>query len=149
MSTILSVSISSVMCVERYMAVVHPVVHRNKVTRKLLSKCIACIYVACVIMFGVSFVNKQAFNNFTRIVVGLYVIMIAYSEINISFVRSSFVKMGVQWKSHRQATHRQTSNNNGNFLQRKFSVLAVVCCVLCFAPAVILGHFFILSYFNK
>ena len=129
MSTILSVSISSVMCVERYVAVVHPVVHRNKVTRKLLSKCIACIYVACVIMFGVSFVNKQAFNNFTRIVVGLYVIMIAYSQINIFLAAIKSCKNG---RSVEITPSGNTSSNKQQ--QRQFlaeKILSSCCGLLC------------------
>ena len=153
MSTILSVSLSSVMCVERYMAVVHPVVHRNKVTRKLLSNYIACIYVLCVIMFGVSFVNKQAFSNFASIVVGLYVIMIAYSQINIFLAaiksRKNTSSVEITPSGNTSSNKQQQRQFLAELKLAKSCFLAVVCCVLCFAPAVIVGRFFKLSYFNQ
>ena len=143
MSTILSVSISSVMCVERYIAVVHPVVHRNKVTKILLSKCIVCIYVLCVIMFGVSFVNRQAFSNFASIVVVLYVIMIAYSQINIFLT----VIKSPKNTSLPEITPLGNTSSNKQQQQRQF-LAELKLDKSCFL-AMVCSRFFKLSYFNQ
>ena len=55
----LSVATLSVINIERYMSIVHPIAHRNKVTKKRLLISVVLIWIFCMIIVGVSFFERR------------------------------------------------------------------------------------------
>ena len=152
LSTILSTCISSVMCIERYMGVVHPIVHRNKVTKKLLSKCIACISVLCVIMFGVSFYKKLVFLKFSRAVIMVCVLIAACTHIRIVFAVISSRKNGETGPLNNASSNPSQQNVKRREILKELKLskacfLVVLCYIVCYIPISFLGGFVVLDHY--
>ena len=152
LSTILSTCISSVMCIERYMGVVHPIVHRNKVTKKLLSKCIACISVLCVIMLGVSFYKKLIFLMFSRAVIMICVLIAACTHIRIVFAvilsrKGAYGETGPNPLSNPSQQNVKRRQFLKELKLSKACFLVVVCYIVCYIPISFLGGFIVLRHY--
>ena len=156
LSTILSTCISSVMCIERYMGVVHPIVHRNKVTKKLLSKCIACISLLCTIMFSVSFYKKLVFLIFSRAVIMVCVLIAACTHIRIVFavILSRKGAHGETGPLNNASSNPSQQNvKRREFLKElklsKACFLVVLCYIVCYIPISFIGGFIVLDHYYE
>lgn len=154
LSAILSTCISSVMCIERYMGVVHPIVHRNKVTKKLLSKCVACISLLCTIMFGVSFYNKRVFGKFASAVIMICVLIAACTHIRIVFAvilsrKGAYGETGPNPSSNPSQQNVKRREFLKELQLSKACFLVVLCYIVCYIPVSILGNYFVLGYYDQ
>ena len=154
LSTILSTCISSVMCIERYMGVVHPIVHRNKVTKKLLSKCIACISLLCTIMFSVSFYKKLVFLIFSRAVIMVCVLIAACTHIRIVFAIISSRKNGETGPLNNASSNPSQQNVKRREILKELKLskacfLVVLCYIVCYIPISFIGGFIVLDHYYE
>lgn len=153
LTTILSLSISSGMSFERYLGVVQPLLHRNKVTIKLLSKYVFIICLLCVIMFGISLVKKQGFGIFATVIVVLSVMVIAYSYIRIVWATVFDTFSGVTPLGNTSSNPSQQNVKRRQRLRQiklaKSCSLVVVCIFACYLPAATLGRLININFFER
>lgn len=80
----------SVMNIERYFGIVHPVIHNNSVTRQRLLICTFCVYSLCAIAYIMSFVFLQSVGVVCVVIIALFLATTVYCYIGI-FVSVKFI----------------------------------------------------------
>ena len=139
--TILSISTLSGMNIERYISVVHPITHRNRVTRKSQIIYVTCIYFLCIIMLALSFVLRRAFATFVISLVIFFLGTTAYIYIKI-FVAATLSNTIIPLQNE-FLENSSSCKRKRKFLREirlaKPCFLVVTCTFLCFLPAAVLG----------
>lgn len=136
---IYSVTTMAAMNLERYMSVLHPVTHRNKVTKTkfLLYTILACVIQT--ILFALSILFARIFPFIVATITLLLVTTTVFVYARIFHKANSLVRRHVVQVSGQ-------SQSAANSRKRKFSkelklaisyLLVVVCCLACFLPSTI------------
>ena len=135
MMTILSMTTLSAMNIERYFGIVHPLIHRNKVTRKKFLVYLILITLLVFIVFGISFVRPGITRIFGMAVIVLFLTSMAFVYIRIYFASVSSSRM-----VHTQVSQEQRKKKR-QFLKdiklAKTCFLVVACSLMCLLPTAI------------
>ena len=130
--TILSMTTLSAMNVERYLGIVHPLVHMAKVTRKRIVLYIVFVSLLVMIMFCLSLVFKQKITIFGVVVFGLHLLSLTFVYIRIYFASVSSSRM-----VHSEGSQPERKKQR-QFLKdiklAKTCFLVVACSLFCLLP---------------
>ena len=150
-TSFMSISIISAISIERYFGVVHPLVHRTKVTKDKLLFFLRSIWSIMLVMLVLTAFFPEAFRVFTMSTKLTLMLMIAfvYMKIVLTVIRSKteqkkliqLESLGTQ-NSNNQVTGKHRSHRL-HFLKElktaKSSFLIVFCYVVCNMPAMVKG----------
>ena len=145
--TALSITILTSMNLERYLGIVYPLIHRNKVTKK---RVLNCFLVPCFLYFvlcGVSFVNT---NPFKFVLIGNFFLFLpttVYIYIRIFFASAFPRGPAVQVDVLPQNTSVLRRHLKEIKLAKSCSFV-IICAFVCFVPATVAGAIN-LSYFEQ
>ena len=80
---VFSITTLSAMHIDRYMGVVHPLIHRTRVTKRKLLKYVICVCSFYSVNFFVSFVYNAVYFILTGLIVVIYLAMTVYVYVRI------------------------------------------------------------------
>ena len=145
----LSIAPLSVINIERYMGIIHPIVHRSKVTKKKLLKFVIFIWIFCTIRSCLSFFEKQ-------IAMYVYTIYLLHFPVLTVYVYARIFFAIRMRRRHLTSPSKSTPSSNdknwvGNFSKleskRRFlqemkllksCFLVVICFSVCIVPICVL-----------
>ena len=143
---VFSMATLSAMHIERYMGVVHPLIHRRSVTKRKLLKYVIFVCVVYLITFFISFVNIAVYFILTGIIVVIYLALTVYVYVRIFFAastRKAFSNSDIisdtsqRTEEERRKDVRRTQRV---FLKAiklaKSCFLVVVCMLVCYLPLI-------------
>jgi hypothetical protein len=139
--TVVSLSVVSALSIERYFGVVHPLIYRQKVSKRKLLRLLVGTWSVFGILLLVGILLDNPFQLFGTISVPLLVVVTVYTQIRIAYT-------AVNAKMKRlRLTEGQDSEQNRkdklHFLKELKSAMSclivVSCYVLCYIPASVLG----------
>ena len=133
---VLSLATLSTMNMERYLGIVHPLVHRNKMTRKRVLMYVMFDSVLVTIMYFVSFFLNELLASFGIVAIFLYVSFIAFIYIRIYFAISSFSRTVHSELS--QSERKKQREFLKDIKQTKTCFVVVACSLVCLLPTGIL-----------
>ena len=140
----------SVINLERYFGVVHPIFHRVKLQKSTFQKFLVLSWTACAIIFGLSFYNDEVLVRFTTISCVAFMLFTVYSYtcIGIKVIKSERLRMTVPTESPGKDTSVPTDRQNMSLRKEKMRLLKelksakscfiiATCHILCFIPATV------------
>ena len=145
----LSVATLSAINIETYMNIVHPFVHRRKVTRKRLLIPVILLWIYCIIIVSLSFFEKQA-------AISLYIAYVLHFPVLTVYVYAKIFFTMKRSRSLLTAPTGNTPTSNDKVLVRgcselsskrrflqdikllKSCFLVIICFLLCFLPLSVL-----------
>ena len=131
--TIISMTTLSAMNMERYFGVVHPFVHREKVTQNRLLVYVILVSSLVVIFFGLSFTFDGILRFFGVVVIFLCLssMSFVYTRIYLSMISSSRA-IHLEFSQEERKKKRQFLKD---LKLAKTCFLIVACSILCLLPA--------------
>ena len=133
--TILSMTTLSAMNIERYLGIVHPLVHRTSVTRKRILLYIVFLSLLVIIMYCLSLVFKQKITIFGVVVFGLHLLSMTFVYIRIYFASVSSSRMVHLEDS--QSERKKQRQFLKDIKLAKICFLVVACSLFCLLPTCI------------
>jgi hypothetical protein len=153
LATIFSLSIVAAISTERYFGVVHPLIHRTKVTKVKLWQLLLFIWSCCAVVSSPAYFNKNPLLSFWRISI-LFLILIticSYVKIAITVIRSKIQREKLT-EDNRGTGSQQSDSAKENrknimyFLKElkmaKSSLLVVLCYLMCYTPTLVVTAIF-------
>ena len=142
-ATIFSIIALSAMNIERYMGVVHPLVHRTKMTKRKVLKYVISVSFLYLITLAVSFVNYTVLAISTSLIMLIFLSTTLFVYIRIFFVAST---RGTIPNSDVSSSTDSSRNMSDERTRRTFSkqvklakscFLVVVCMFVCYTPLLV------------
>ena len=146
---LLSLSIVAAITIERYFGVVHPLIHRTKITKVKLSQLLVLIWSTCFILSFPAYFTDNPFRLFTVMSVSFLILITICSYIRIAYtiVRSKIRREKLtsnQRVANDARASEATKTNRGeivHFLKElkmaKSTFLIVLCYLMCFTPIIV------------
>jgi hypothetical protein len=140
--TVVSLSVVSALSIERYFGVVHPLIHRQKMSKRILLRLLIGMWSILVILLLVGILLDNPFQLFATISVPLLVVVTVYTQIRIAYT-AVHAKMKQQRLTEGQDS-QQNRKDRLQFLKEMKSAMScfivVFCYVLFYIPTtVVLG----------
>ena len=141
----MSVMMLSAINIERYLGVLHPIVHRKQVTRKTLSISLIFVWFTWMILFCTSFIDDEAFTIFGLVYTSVFLVTGAYIYTKIFLTGRSSSRVIAQSTNNSMPSTRSPSEmiEKRQFLQdlklAKSCFAVVICFFICFLPISILS----------
>ena len=147
-ATVLSLSIVAAISTERYFGVVHPLIHRTKITKTKLSQLLLLIWASCFIVSLPTYFNKNPFQFFAPISVSFLILITicSYTRIAYTVIRSKTRRGGLtgdQPNADGRVSEMVKKNRKEilHFLKElkmaKSSFLIVLCYLICYTPTLV------------
>ena len=143
---VFSMATLSAMHIERYMGVVHPLIHRRSVTKRKLLKYVTFVCVVYLIAFFISFVYNAVYFILTVLIVVMYLALTVYVYARIFFAaltRKAFSNSDITSDTSQRTEeerHKDGRRTQKVFLKAiklaKSCFLVVVCMFVCYLPLV-------------
>ena len=133
---VFSLATLSTINMERYLGIVHPLVHRNKMTRKRVLIYVMFDSVLVTIMYFVSFFLNELLAPFGIVAIFLYVSFIAFIYLRIYFAISSSSRTVHSELS--QSERKKQREFLKDIKQAKTCFVVVACSLVCLLPTAIL-----------
>ena len=130
-----------VMNVERYLGIIHPFVHKTKVTKGRLMKCLIMLWFVVAAVVGFTFYNEDVLYKFvtTEVFLVIGVLVYIYGKIYLAS-KTSFVNMN---RTNRNGAQDTSQSKRKVFLSNlklaKTNLIVFFCFFICFFP----GCFFV------
>lgn len=138
---LLSMTTLTAMNIDRYMSIVHPIVHRSKVTKNKLLKCIIAAALLTMVIFGISLVYGRALVIFAGAVTALFLTVTVYVYMRIFVAVMASNRINTSTHNNNTAITESISERKKKreFLKElrlaKSCSLVVMCFFACFLPA--------------
>ena len=150
LSSILSLSLVSAIGMERYLSVIHPVIHRNRVTKKKLLLLLVFIWSICTFPFATAILINKPLNFIITATLLLLILLTMYAYIRIGF---AVIRCKVRHGEVLNACVGQEESGGGNVNERrkekigilkqlkmaKSSFLIALCYLFCYMPTLLLA----------
>ena len=131
-ATIFSIITLSAMNIERYMGVVHPLIHRTKVTKRKVLKYVISVGFLYLITLTVSFVNYAVLAISTCLIMVIFLSTTLFVYIRVFFVAST---SGTIRNSPQNLPDERTWRTFSKQVKlAKSCFLVVVCMFVCYTP---------------
>ena len=137
LTTVLSLSVVSAIGTERYFGVVHPVIHRQKISKGILVRLLVCIWSILGIILLITFFLDNPFQLFATISVPLLVVVTAYTQIRIAYI---VIHSKIKRERMMEGLVHDKKNRTDklHFLKQMKKAMScfilVFCYVLCYIP---------------
>ena len=148
--TFLSFSIVTAISAERYFGVVHPLVHRTKITKGKLMKLLLLIWASCAVISLPAYFDENPTQIFTAISMAflLLITLCSYTRIACTVILSKIRRKKLaDEQPNAESPDNQTAKINRkevlHFLKElkmaKSSFLIVLCYFMCYTPVLIVS----------
>ena len=149
LTSVLSLSIVTAISIERYFGVIHPVVHRARVTKVKLLQLLLFVWFTCAIVALLTFCTRYPLQYFTTISVGLMMLITVYAYIKIAFaiIQSERRRERLTHEVPKSDEQQNEIGRNENRKEKlhilkelkmaKSSFLIAICYMACYSPTLI------------
>jgi hypothetical protein len=149
-ATVLTLSVVAAISVERYFGVVHPLIHRTKITKGKLSKLLLLIWAICAVISFPAYFDENPAQIFTAISMAFLLLttVCSYARIACTVIISKIRREKLRDEQpNAEGQESQTAKISRkdilHFLKElkmaKSSFLIVLCYLLCYTPTLIVS----------
>lgn len=128
---------------ERYFGIVHPIIHRTKVTKSRLVKCLIILWLGGAVQVILTFFNQDVLTRFITVELFAFVTAFAFIHVKI-YLASRRTSVSFSWADRNSYVfpNDTTKLERKSFLRNlklaKSCFIVVVCFFVCFLPGPIL-----------